>query len=310
MRLFMIIGLISALTRGLWAIEPSAADGFLPLVNTIVKGQELPKELNGEETKLSLYAVAADHGLVARHGSYDDVPQGSVAIISIRGPIMKYDGWCSYGTMSLAQQVREADAHPNVIGTLLEWDSPGGMVSYAQTFSDIVKNTKKPVVSFINDGMMASAAYWIASGSDEIIASQTIDNIGSIGVYTTLADWHKYYESQGLRVIDVYADQSTEKNLDVKEALDNDNPTPLKLEFLNPVADKFISTVTTNRAGRLDSKKGNPFKGKLYMSPEALEIGLIDRIGSMESAIQRVHDLSTVTTESSQGSESQFKVTI
>ena len=303
----MIIGLISALTRGLWAIEPSAAEGFLPLVNNIILGKDLPKEqLQINEEEHSSYAVTKTGGMVARHSSFDSAPQGSVALIPITGPIMKYNGLCSYGSIARGNQVREADAHPNIIGTILEFDSPGGMVAGSQTFSDIVSNTKKPVVAFVNDGILASAAYWMASGANEIISSHSIDMIGSIGVYVTLADWKGYYESEGLKILDIYAEQSTEKNHAFKEAVKG-NEKPVKLEFLNPTVDKFISTVKKNRADQLNPSAGDPFKGKLYMAPEALEIGLIDGIGNIEYAIERVQSLSK---EAESNTQSNFKVTV
>jgi ClpP class serine protease len=50
----------------------------------------------------------------------------------------------------------------------------------------------------IDDGIAASAAMWIASAaSHEIYTTQKTDMVGSIGVYTTVADWYGYFAKEG-----------------------------------------------------------------------------------------------------------------
>lgn len=310
MKIFMLIGLISALTRGLWAIEPRVAEGFLPLVTNIIQGKEIQPiagYADDEDSGVPAYAVTLTHKNTARHGNFDNAPEGSVAVIPINGPIIKYNTSSDLGTITRGKQIREADVHPNIIGTILKMDSPGGMVDGTATLSDIVKNTNKPIVAFVNDGLMASGAYWIASGADEIIASQTHDFIGSIGVVATLIDFKGFYEKQGIKIKEIYADQSTEKNLPWKEAMHNGNDKLIKTEDLNPVAEKFISTIKENRQGKINTDVSDPYKGKLYIATEAEKVGLIDGIGNFEYALTRVYERAE---ELKSHSNSNFKIIV
>jgi len=100
-----------------------------------------------------------------------------------------------------------------------------------------------------------------------------------------------FFEKYGIKEIDINADQSTEKNLAYKELLENGNDKLLKEEELNPLADIFINSVKANRKGKLKPSAGDPFKGAVYMGAKALEIGLIDHIGPMSLALDRIDAL-------------------
>ena len=84
--------------------------------------------------------------------------------------------------------------------------------------------------------------------------------------------------------------ESTEKNGPFIEAMEKDNDKLMEQE-LSFIAQEFISTVKTNRAGKINLSAGDPFKGKLFYAQEAIEVGLIDKIGSFEVAVQTAREL-------------------
>lgn len=306
MKFIMTIAFLSAVLRGVWAIEPQYAENAKPFVHALLSGKAIDfkyerKSASGENENprmlpyaidasgKKIYAQIGEWGQVTR-SAYDQAPAGSTAVISIIGPVIKYDYCGDAGTNTLSQRVKTAEAHQNINSIILFIDSPGGMVDGTATFSDVIKNSKKPVVAFIDDGMAASAAYWIASSAKEIIASQPLDNIGSIGAYTTLADYTGAYEKEGIKIKTVYAPQSSEKNEETRQAFEKDNLKPAE-QFIGKIAAFFIETVKKNRDGKLDVSKGDPFKGKLFDAMEALQIGLIDHIGNFEFAHTRAQAL-------------------
>ena len=122
--------------------------------------------------------------------------------------------------------------------------------------------------------------------------------MGSIGVYTTLADFTGFYEKEGIKVHEIYSTLSTEKNKPYKEALKG-NYEQIQNGVLDPLAAAFIGAIKTNRKKKLNTSEGNPFKGKLYMAEEAMAIGLIDSIGSFETAVSRVRELAKSNQEKS-----------
>ena len=104
--------LISALVRGAWAIEPKAAQAYMPLVKALlakdyssipdIKTKIGKKKYNAFE-KIS--AVELKGGIIYGYEDMATAPKGSVAVINFRQPIMKYDTSFGYGTKSRVDQI-------------------------------------------------------------------------------------------------------------------------------------------------------------------------------------------------------------
>ncbi len=206
----------------------------------------------------------------------------------------------------MAAMINNLAANDSVKGIVLDIDSPGGEASGTSILSDAIKSAsaRKPVIAHINDGMAASAAMWIASSASEIYASQTTDKFGSIGVYTSLADWKSHYkEYYKLDVKDIYAPQSTDKNKDYNDALNGDESGIQS--HLSTLADKFISVIENNRAGKLKSDSWKT--GKMFFAPDALKIGLIDGI---KTTVQVYKRMSALTSSSQKSNTMAFEKTL
>lgn len=295
--------LIGALLKGVWMIEPGYADAHLPYIHSFLSGKLINVDADSKEAKSRPYILENPTDLsdddIEEIDDFEDEEEddcedddettfeGSIAVVPICGPIMKEDNCGDLGSESLAAQVLAYGDDANIGAIILKIDSPGGQVYGTQTLVDAIAQVAKTknVIGFINDGMAASAAYWIASACTNIIASQKTDSIGSIGVFVKLADYDKYAESEGMKIHTIYADQSSEKNKDVNDALAGNYAT-IKADLLNPIADAFISSVKNSRADKLNLSAGDPFKGKIYMADDALKIGLIDQIGNFNAAVK------------------------
>ena len=285
----MFSKVISAILRGHWMIEPSWAHSHLPQVAKVLQGESFISPAgHAQRTSHSPLCIHPDGktGFVQAY-SYSqlwDAPAGSVAMIPISGPIIKYDGACMEpGSMTLSNWVQQADAAPNISGILLYCDTPGGQVDGTQTLVDSIAACSKTTVAYIHDGMLCSAGYWIASACNHIYASQATDVVGSIGVLTSFYDFRDSLKEMGIAYHEIYAPQSTDKNIEYREALaGNYAPMERDLSFL---AEQFIGSVRRFRGAKLNTSVSNPFTGKTYFAQEATSIGLIDGICSLEHAI-------------------------
>ncbi|MBO6183077.1 MAG: S49 family peptidase [Chryseobacterium sp.] len=202
-------------------------------------------------------------------------------VFNIIGPIIKYSTYNILGTLDMQSILRNIDANPNISGVLFNIDSGGGQVSGTAEFADFIKNMKKPTIAFTSE-MQCSAAEWIASACDLKIASPFASHIGSIGTYLSFQDFSAMFEKWGAKIYEIYAPQSTEKNADIKELIDG-NEAPYK-ERLKIITDEFISTIKANYGEKL-TDDGHVFKGKTYNATEALKIGLVDEIMTLEQAL-------------------------
>jgi len=132
-----------------------------------------------------------------------------IAVLDIRGTMTKRGSSLAGGGMiEVRQQLRQAIADPEVEGILLRIDSPGGTVSgTADLANDVFKaNKRKPVLAFAED-LAASAAFWVASQADAIIANTETAMVGSIGTFIGLHDLSGAAGQQGIRPIVIKSGQ-------------------------------------------------------------------------------------------------------
>lgn len=247
------------------------------------------------------YAVAmslepgAKHHKASKYSSFDEAPVGSVAVIPVIGPMMSQDFCGSLGTQTLGRLAQEADAHPNIVGHVFVFDTPGGTVAGTENFSHIIAATQKPAVAFVQ-GMMASAGYWAGSAANHIMAGGQTTQIGSIGTMLQVTDSSKADKKQGYSQITVRADASSDKNEAFLQLLAG-NAQPVKDQLLNPMNAVFLSAVQANRAGKLPTGKDaeNVLSGKVYLAADAVEYGLVDSIGTFQQAVQKALDMANGT---------------
>lgn len=266
--------------NGVWMIEESFALNFLPLVTSYLKDPSRSPIPRDHENYLSIH-----NGGDSRKSIDDlrDAPHGSIAVINIAGAITKHDQGCGPdGMASKAAILRECYSLDNIKGVVLKIDSGGGEGMAMRLMDEAISKRNKPVIAYIDD-CACSAAYGIASGCDYIVANSAVARVGSIGTYLTIADFEKYYEQQGIRLIEIYATLSKDKNKDYFDALKGN------LEPLRKVADKFnemfVSSIERNREGKLSNGRDVWGTGKVYFAEEALTLGLIDEINTFENTL-------------------------
>jgi protease IV len=272
---------LSQLFREHWFMYEQEALRYAPLLLNFITGSS---EIEFEQVKPVIMAVDKTG---SKYSIYDEAPKGSVAIIGLSGAMVKADGLCQLGTRTLAAQLTEAYSHPNISGAIILTDSGGGAVTSIPVLVDAIKASPKPIVAYVDD-MAASAAYYAVSHASEIIASNDLASmVGSIGVMISFADVQPYYEKQGVVFHKIYAPESSDKNKAFDLAMKGDYDL-IQREMLSPLAQKFQSVVRENRKGKLDESVPGLLSGKVFYANEAIQAGLIDSVGSLDFAVNRV----------------------
>lgn len=285
---------------GIWAMQPEAARAYLPQVMNLLNGTGRTlsmDQLRDMRAAHEPYAMQASGPGGSTGGSAPgDVVK--VKVIPVNGPVLKYGGECTYGMVDYAKELAKADDDRNIIGTVIDIDTPGGEAGGMTMLYDAIRRAKKPVVGIVQSGMAASAGMGIAAACDKVYASRETDKFGSIGMYCTLPDMRKFWEAQGLTLHEVYADQSTEKNREFLEALQADPNDPadphyarLKNEHINPFVDSFIRMMVTARPAMAATKE-QWAKGQMLSAKDAVKAGLIDGFTTLEGAVAEVMKLS------------------
>ena len=292
-------------------IEPAYAQAQLPLILSMLQHQGMaPDETDHNvvihsSKKIPTQVAVIGMGVgkvvnalqsaglfsVKPYTSLDRLPYNSVAQVDITGPILKYGDYCSFGSIDQADLIARLGAHDRVKGILLNIDSPGGQVDGTGTFADTIRSVskQKPVLAIIQDGMAASCAMWLAAAAQEIYVTRAKDRVGSIGAYCTLYDYSGYFEANGIKVTDIYAPQSEDKNKDYRDAIAGDDSLiKNELKFL---VEEFKKDVVAFRGARLNLAAGDPFTGKMYVAKDALKLGLIDGIKPLSWVMARMEQL-------------------
>lgn len=232
--------------------------------------------------------VTAGH---AQDNQFAKAPKDSVAVIPLRGDMLKEGTMCSYGTEEIAAVIREAADAKNIIGIRLDIDSGGGAVDAIAPMLEAIafsQSKGKPVGACCD--LCASAAYYVASHCNFIMADNAISaEFGSIGVMMQFPDYAKYYEERGIKIHTIYSNLSNYKNAPFEAARKGEYAS-IKEEQLDPLARQFQEAVKQHRQN-LKSDVEGILNGRMFYAKDALNNGLIDRIGTAQEATDEVRRL-------------------
>lgn len=287
---------LSAILRGRWLLDKQWANDHLPLVLMMLQGNpvsfvertgnegvELPFVVDPatmDKTPLIIYDYQRE-----RFVSNPNIPINSVGVIPISGPITKYNGDCGEpGAMQRNNWLLQIQKSQNISSVVFLLDTPGGESRAASSTISILQKFNKPKLGFI-DGMSASLGVWYTSAMDEVYLSNDMDQIGSIGSYCSILDFSGYLEMNGIKLIEVYAPQSTDKNKDYRDALAGDTS---RIEAdLKMHVDNFISFVKNSRGGKAAANEKNWSSGKMFYAKEGIANGLADGIRPFDQVISK-----------------------
>ncbi len=209
------------------------------------------------------------------------VIRGSVAVISVAGPLIRYSGILSQisGASSysrIAKDLGEALRNPEVKSILLDINSGGGSVDGCQELASQILDARKskPVRAFIG-GTGCSAAYWLASACEKIFAVES-SLTGSIGVQLIVPPEQKDGSLSFLSSHSPNKNASAHKDQGKTEAQ----------RIVDDLGEIFVTSVARNRGISKEDVLKNYGQGSVFVGPEALKRGLIDEIvQSVESLI-------------------------
>lgn len=202
-------------------------------------------------------------------------------IVDLKTPIVKYTSYGYIGTQYISSLLKSLDSHPSVTAIVLDIDSGGGMVSGTQELAHTIRSMQKPTIAYTG-GYMCSAAYWIGSACDKVVAAPFAECIGSIGTMLSAQDFAPLLEKYGAKVYELYAPESTEKNKAWRALKAGDDKDVL--QNLSDFNARFLNDV---RAFRTEVNE-IVFKGDVYMPEKANELGLIDEIMTLDEIIRQL----------------------
>jgi signal peptide peptidase SppA len=222
-----------------------------------------------------------------------------VVVIPMHGviaPRMNLFSEISGGTTfeGMRHAVNQAADDPKVGTIILDIDSPGGSVAGAPEFARDVREAakKKRVIAQAEYGM-CSAAYWAGACATEIVAAPSA-HVGSIGVYSMHEDLSAALEKLGVKVTFVSAG---------KYKIDGNPAEPLSPDArarmqtkVDYAYDLFVHDVAMGRGISVAAVRGGYGEGQVVHAAEALALGMVDSIATLEDTLARFTAASPTTT--------------
>jgi len=221
--------------------------------------------------------------LVLIFGSQEELNNPNLAIIKIEGEILNVE--------EILENIDKADKDEHIKGVLLHVDSPGGALAPSIELSMAVKrlSVHKPVVAYAA-GSMTSGSYYASIWANHIIANPGAF-IGSIGVLFQAPNVAELAKKLGISEQIITAGEYKQMGTFTREWTPKERGA-LK-ELIDDAYTLFITDVATARG--LNLAKPNEFaNAQVFIARKALGLHLIDEVGSIQDAKNKVEELAQV----------------
>jgi signal peptide peptidase SppA len=274
------------LSGRIWALTPSKLEEVSLFVEALVDGRA-PGWPSAAADAQGIETAASPAG--PSYARYTADPKTGVAVIRIEGVIERranmvgaFSGGTS--TQMLAQSIVDAAADEDVTAIVLDIDSPGGSALAPSEVAAAIAKARQtvPVVAWTG-GQMCSAAYWIGAACDSIVAMDT-SVVGSIGV--ALVHYDRSAKDAKDGVTRTVLSAGTYKRIASDEKALSDEGREYLQGQVDAYYTKFVDAVASGRGVTVETVLERMADGRIFIGAEALQAGLVDHIGTFESALE------------------------
>jgi protease-4 len=274
------------LDRGLLTPQDAQAEG---LVDALVYPDQLEQEVGKLiGARVALQKIGTEPK--ARRSVRWARPP-TVAVVRVEGDIARGEGGGDplgivelAGSNPIAERIHRLADDRSVKAIVVRIDSPGG----DGNASDLIwreliraKEKGKPVVASMGD-VAASGGYYVAVAADEIYAEPSTIT-GSIGVFIGKFDLEELYHSLGLRFVTNKRGKSADLFSSARAMTEEERR--MMQQWVDVFYEQFVERVAQGR--HLPRERvGELARGRVWSGQQAVERGLIDKLGGLREAIQ------------------------
>ncbi len=265
----------------------------LGLIDGIMYMSQLEDKLkaDGAEHFVNIKDYAA--GLAPNSGNLP-----TVALLNLSGEIIDGESKDSLrqddiiGSESVVADIESIKKLPNLKAVVVRINSPGGSYNAADeiyfALKQLKEKTKVPVI-VSQSAYAASGGYFISLAGDYIFA-EPMTITGSIGVLGGKAVFGKLWKKLGVN----WSRLNFGKNAGILSSIQPFSESEKKIfnKSLDDVYSDFTAKVAENR--KLTQPMDKIARGRVWLGRQALDLGLIDELGSTSEAIARAMDLGKI----------------
>ncbi|TWT33211.1 signal peptide peptidase SppA [Blastopirellula retiformator] len=231
-----------------------------------------------------------EDGVTEKFYSGDKLASDKIALIRVEGLIMQGEGY-------IRNQIELAQKDKDVKAVVLRVDSPGGSVSASDYIyhhlNELREEREIPLVVSMGSSATSGGYYVAMAVGDEkdVIYAEPTTITGSIGVIIPHYDITGLLEEYHIKD-DSIASHERKQMLSMTRTMTPDQ-RDLVQGLVNDMFTRFKDVVKTGRPAYVeDPEKLNELAtGEIYMADQAVDLGLVDKIGFVEAAIGRAAEL-------------------
>jgi protease-4 len=254
---------------------------------------EIKEEATGNPEDESIALVSLAHYSQEKLKPKQQVANArkNVALIYIVGTIVDVTGKThgNAGADEISAAIMEARDDEDIDAIVLRVDSPGGSPTASETIRRaVVKAKEKGKKVIVSMGpVAASGGYWVSTDADEIFASSGTLT-GSIGVVMGKFEASKLWEKLGINWNGAQYGESADI-WSLNEPFDEKGKERMNV-LIDDVYDAFLTRVAEGRGLRMDQVR-QIAQGRAWTGEQARNIGLVDDLGGLDSALDRAAQL-------------------
>lgn len=213
-----------------------------------------------------------------------------VAVLYAEGQILDSGNEGIVGSQVI-KTINKIHKNEDVKAVVLRVNSPGGSANASEQIWHAVTTLQAkglPVVVSMGD-YAASGGYYISCSADYIYAEPTTLT-GSIGIFGTVPNFSKIREKVGLDIDEV----STNKHSSLEANMTYKGMNAQEYALMQGMVERGYELFTSRCAdGRKMTQEAIKMigEGRVWLGKDAVEIGLVDELGNIDSAIQKAAEL-------------------
>ena len=273
------------------SLQPQCKYVEYGFVDTLVYVQDM-------DTVLRMYAGTKDYKTLSTSKMTnveraENDAKDKVAVLYAEGQI--YDSG-SEGIVEkkMLKTIKKIHKDDDVKAVVLRVNSPGGSADASEQIWHALETLKAkglPVVVSMGD-LAASGGYYISCGADYIYAEPTTLT-GSIGIFGTVPNVSKLMDKIGLDIDGVKTNQHADLTTNAIYKGMNKQEMALMQTMVERGYDLFTKRCAEGRGVSQDAIK-KVGEGRVWLGKDALEIGLVDELGNINSAIAKAAELANL----------------
>ena len=181
------------------------------------------------------------------------------------------------------EQLKRFREDEDIKAIVIRVDSPGGVVGPSQEIYRAVARTRETKTVIASMGAVAaSGGYYAIAAADGIVANPgTIT--GSIGVILEYTNFQELLDKIGLVPVIIKSGAFKDTGSPVRQMTPEEEA--LLKDFVDSLHQQFVAAITEGRRMDLDTVQ-RLADGRIYTGQKAKELGLVDRIGNLEDAVE------------------------